>query len=291
MDKRKIDKLIEENFDSLPRVLQQAARFAIANPTDLALDSMRTVAKKAGVQPASMVRFVQKLGFDTYESFREPFKVWLAEHNASPLIGRASALRKGPHGDANAQLLNELYDTETKNLADTLGPERYDDIARALAHLQKARRIFVLGLRSLFSAAYYFNYVCGMFLDNVTLVSSTGGTFADDLRRIDERDVLLAFSYHPYTQDALRAIEFGAKQGAVVVVITDSQVAPAAPHSSVLLIAPNATPSLLPSVIPALAMAQTLAALLLANSDEDSLKEIAKSEGQLRHFNVYLPDR
>lgn len=290
MDKQAVDKLIESQFESLSRVLQQAARFVIDNPAEIALDSMRGVARKADVQPGTMLRLARQLGFDNYEAFRELYRAWLADHN-SPLFGRASALRRGPHGDANAELLNQLYNSESKNLAETVGPERYAQIAAALALLQNARRIYVMGLRSLFSAAYYFNYVCGMFLENVTLVSSTGGTFADELRRIDERDVLLAFSYHPYTQDALRAIQFAASKNASVVAITDSLVAPAAAHASVLLLAPNATPSLLPSVIPALAMAQTLAALLLANSSEESLDEIARSESQLRHFNVYLPGK
>jgi DNA-binding MurR/RpiR family transcriptional regulator len=287
MDKQAIDKLIESNFESLTRVLQQAAKFAIDNPNEIALNSMRSVARQAGVQPPTMFRLAQQLGFENYESFREHYRIWLADHN-SPLAGRANALRSGPHGDANAELLAQLYDTESINLADTLGPERYEQITAALHHLQSARKIYVMGLRSLFSAAFYFNYVCGMFLENVTLVSSTGGTFADDLRRISDKDVLLAFSYHPYTQDALRAIEFSALKGAKVIAITDSIVAPAAAHATTILLAPNTSPSLLPSVIPALAMAQTLAALLLANSNEDSLKEIGISENQLRHFNVYL---
>lgn len=288
MDKQAIDKLIEAEFEMLPRVLQQAARFVIGNPNEVALESMRSVARKAGVQPAAMLRLARQLGFDSYDAYREHYRTWLANHN-SPLAGRASALRRGPHGDANSGLLSELYNTEAKNLAETLGPERYEQITAALGYLQNARRIYVMGLRSLFSAAYYFNYVCGMFMDNITLVSSTGGTFADELRRIDERDVLLAFSYHPYTQDSMRAIEFASSKNAKIVAITDSQVAPVAAHAVVLLLAPNATPSLLPSVTPALAMSQTLAALLLANCGEESLEEIARSESQLKHFNVYLP--
>lgn len=59
MDKQQIEKLIEAEFDSLPRVLQQAARFVITNPTEVALDSMRGVARKAGVQPAAMLRLAR----------------------------------------------------------------------------------------------------------------------------------------------------------------------------------------------------------------------------------------
>lgn len=290
MDKHQIEKLIESEFDSLPRVLQQAARFVITNPTEVALDSMRGVARKAGVQPAAMLRLARQLSFDNYEAFRERFRVWLADRD-SPLTDRAKALRQGPHGDANAELMSLWLDAESRNLAQTLGPEKHASISEALVLLQQAKRIYVMGLRSLFSAAFYFNYTCSMFMDNVTMVTSIGGTFADELRRINDLDVLLVFSYHPYTQDSLKAISFATERGAKIITVTDTPVAPTAPSADCVLLAPNSTPSLLPSVLPALAISQTLAALLIANSAETSMLEIANSEAQLRHFSVYVTER
>ncbi|MCJ9712309.1 MurR/RpiR family transcriptional regulator, partial [Bordetella hinzii] len=52
----------------------------------------------------------------------------------------------------------------------------------------------------------------------------------------------------------------------------------------------NATPSLFPSVVPALAVAQTLVALLVASGGRANLREIEKSEAQLKEFAVYLKD-
>lgn len=290
MDKQQIEKLIESEFDSLPRVLQQAARFVITNPTEVALDSMRGVARKAGVQPAAMLRLARQLSFDNYETFRERFRVWLADRD-SPLTDRAKALRQGPHGDANAELMSLWLDAESRNLAQTLGPEKHASISEALVMLQQAKRIYVMGLRSLFSAAFYFNYTCSMFMDNVAMVTSIGGTFADELRRINDLDVLLVFSYHPYTQDSLKAISFATERGAKIITVTDTPIAPTAPSADCVLLAPNSTPSLLPSVLPALAISQTLAALLIANSAETSMLEIANSEAQLRHFSVYVKER
>jgi DNA-binding MurR/RpiR family transcriptional regulator len=44
---------------------------------------------------------------------------------------------------------------------------------------------------------------------------------------------------------------------------------------------------LFPSVLPALAVAQALVALLVANSGDETLREIANSEAQLQGFSVY----
>jgi len=54
-----------------------------------------------------------------------------------------------------------------------------------------------------------------------------------------------------------------------------------------LLLVASDTPSLFPSVVPALSIAQTLAAMLVAHSGKESLREIANSEAQLQRFGVY----
>jgi DNA-binding MurR/RpiR family transcriptional regulator len=287
MDKHQLDKLIEETFQTLTPTLQRAARFILDHPKDVALQSMRTVATMAKLQPASMLRLARQLGFGGYEEMRDCFRHWLTEGD-SMFTQRADALRKRSHGDQNTGLIREMLSAEQSNLEDTFSPERYKQILAAHTQLTAARHIYVVGLRSLFPAAYYFSYVCGMFLNNTTLLSGVGGVFADELRRIGPDDVIVVFSYHPYAQDALRAVEFSREHNAKVIAITDSTVSPVAGLSDVLIVVRNTTPSLFPSVVPALAVSQTLAALLVANSSEDSLQQIANSEEQLKRFNVYI---
>ncbi|PTN48579.1 MurR/RpiR family transcriptional regulator, partial [Achromobacter xylosoxidans] len=130
-----------------------------------------------------------------------------------------------------------------------------------------------------------------MFLDKVTLLSGVGGTLADELRRIGPDDALVAFSQAPYAQAAVTAVEFARERGAGVVAVTDSAVSPIAPGAKALLLVANDTPSLFPSVVPALSIAQTLAAMLVAHSGEESLREIGNSEAQLQRFGVYAEKR
>ena len=287
MDKQQLDKLIEESFQTLTPTLQRAARFILDHPKDVALQSMRTVATMAKLQPASMLRLARQLGFGGYEELRDCFRQWLTDRD-SMFTQRADALRKRSHGDQNTGLISEMLKAEQGNLEETFSPERYEQILAAHTVLTNARQIYVVGLRSLFPAAYYFSYVCGMFLNNTTLLSGVGGAFADELRRIGPGDALVVFSYHPYAQDALRAVQFSRERKAKVIAITDSTVSPIAGPSDVLIVARNTTPSLFPSVVPALAVSQTLAALLVANGSEDSAQQIANSEAQLKKFSVYI---
>ncbi|PLC53254.1 transcriptional regulator [Pollutimonas nitritireducens] len=287
MDKRTVDKLIEEHYSSLPPTLQRAARFAIDNPKSIALNSMRAVAAEAGLQPSAMHRLARQLGFDGYEALRSVYRDWLAQ-GAGTFAQRATVLQQRGTRDKAESLVQELVHSDCGNLQSMLEPTTLDAIRSACDVLASAPHIYVAGLRSLFPAAFYFNYACSMFQHNTTLLSGIAGTFADDLRRAGPDDALLVFSYEPYARDAVSALRFARERGLRIVSITDSVLSPIAAQATALIVAANATPSLFPSVVPALSIAQTLVALLVARGGRASLQEIEKSEAQLREFAVYL---
>ena len=68
-----IARLLAE-FDSLPGQLQLCARYIIDHPHEVGLQSMRTLATNAEVQPNSFVRLARHLGFEGYEAMRERFR-------------------------------------------------------------------------------------------------------------------------------------------------------------------------------------------------------------------------
>src|SRR5690606_31343330 len=273
MNKSAVDKLIEKQYDALPPTLQRAARYVIDNPQAVALHSMRTAAAEAGLQPSAMHRLARHLGFDGYEALRTVYRNWLA-NGAGSFSQRATALQQRGARDKTESLVRELVHADSGNLQSLLDPAGLDAIRAAADVLAGARHIYVAGLRSLFPAAFYFNYACGLFKHNTTLLSGIAGTFADDLRRAGPDDALVVFSYEPYARDAVSAVRFARGRGLRVVSVTDSVVSPIAARAAALIVVANATPSLFPSVVPALSVAQTLVALLVARGGRASLQEI-----------------
>ncbi|SAI66174.1 transcriptional regulator [Bordetella ansorpii] len=290
MDKRSLDKLIEARYASLPATLQRAARHAVDHPKDLALHSMRTVAANAGLQASAMHRLARQLGFEGYEAMRAVYREWLAQ-GAGSFSDRATDLQRRGAGRQAEPLLRDLLEADGRNLAQMREPVVLHGLEAARDVLADARRIYVVGLRSLFPAAFYFNYACGMFQQNTTLLTGMGGIFADELRGAGPQDAMVVFSYEPYARDTVSAVAYARELGVRIVSVTDSTVSPIAAQARALVVVPNATPSLFPSVVPALAVAQALAALLLAGAGEAGLREVARSEAQLRQFSVYQDGR
>jgi DNA-binding MurR/RpiR family transcriptional regulator len=284
--KEEVEKLISERYQSLPPKLKVAARHVLDAPKDIAIQSMRSVAADAKLQPATMLRFARELGFDSYESFRALYVSWLSS-NEMTFVARAKTLRKRRVNDGQEKLFAEMYDMEVVSLDRTLGAANAAAFEAARKLLIAARQFYVLGLRSLFPAAYYLDYACRLFSDKSVLVTGIGGAIADELRRATAKDVLVVFSFEPYARLTVEAVQYAAERNVKIVAVTDSIVSPIAENASVVLLAPNAGPALVPSILPAMAAAQALANLMVTAGGAATLSEIARSDAQLQRLHAY----
>ncbi len=287
------EKILADLQDVYPRLspqLRQAAHYLIDRPDEIAFTSMRQIADRADVQPATMVRLAQAIGFDGYEAMREPFRDALRRQpagfgqRARNLLARTSRRRRGR---ALAQLANEMVAADRDNLAASLEAIGSDELADAANALAEARRIYVVGQRSLFPAAFYVHYACSMFREDMILMDGNGGTFADTLRGVTDEDAMLVFSFDPYSRGAVEAAEFAAGRGATIVAVTDSLVSPLASLTKHMLLVGTDTPALFKSVVPVLSIAQVLVAQILAQGGQSALTSVAESEHQLEAFGAY----
>ncbi len=270
--------------------LRRAARYLIERPDEIAFTSMRKLAERADVQPATMVRLAQAIGFDGYESFRAPFRAEMHDQPAG-MGARARKLlaRTGRRGGgrALARLAGEMIAADRENLSlslEAIGTEELADAARVLAG---SRRIYVVGQRSLYSAAFYVWYACSLFRDDVVLVDGKGGTFADGFRGMTEDDAMLVFGFEPYTRGTIEAASLAASRGAAIVAVTDSLVSPLSALTRHMLLVGTDTPALFRSVVPAMTVSQVLVAQILAQGGQDALSGLTESEELLEGFETY----
>ena len=284
-----IDELIEQRFGDLSPRLQQAARYIIDNAQQVALSSMRTVAACADVDPSTMVRLAQELGFSGYQDLRALFRDKMIA-NGGAWAGRARRIQTRKETSSSLLLVTELLEQDQANLERTFSAENMAALERATQLINSARSVFVVGLRSLYPIAFYFHYASRLFNAKTVLLTGTGGTFADDLRLARRDDVMLVFSYRPYARDAVRAVDYIKNQGAKVIAVTDSKVSPIAKAAEIAIVVSNSSASLLPTVMPFLAIAQALATLMVSEGSKAAIQQIARSERQLQSFRVYHDD-
>ena len=73
-DFRELRTLILERRDRLPKRLVQVADFAIHHPQEIAFGRVAELARKAQVQPSTMIRFAQALGYSGFSDLQLVFQ-------------------------------------------------------------------------------------------------------------------------------------------------------------------------------------------------------------------------
>ena len=274
-----------ESFSGLTPELQKAAKFILDHPEDVGLHSMRTVAKNAGVNPATVSRLSKSLGYTEYELMRRPFRNRLRTSEPGFSSQLEDVQKRG--ADDMRALFEDLRAQELQNIQKSLSDEQYHVLVDAVETLWSSRRIYVLGLRGSYAPAFLFHYAFQLFRDRCHLLETSAGIFADQLRGIGEQDSMLVISFPPYTQLTIDAVEYAAESGVKIVAITDSVISPAADAAVQTIITHNNSASFYHSYTAVVAVCQALIALLVAKSGADSRKVIAEAEKQLSRISAY----
>lgn len=278
---------LTEAFDALPPQLQEAARWMLDHPADVALLTTREQAKRAGLQPATLTRLAQRLGFEGYDAIRQVFAAALRERPES-FRGRAADLIVRRDDQGEAALAQDLFAALGDHLRGLSAPDSIARLTRAATLLANARQVFCLGLRSSFPAAYMLDYIHALIGEPSTLVDMAGGRGIDALRAAGPGDVLVVVTVDPYTRQTIQAAEFARTRGATILAITDSLHAPIAALAEHLVLVRTETPSFFHTMTPAFAVVECLAALITAARGDKALAAIADGEAQLAAFDTFL---
>ena len=283
-----VSKALEQRFEALSPQMKKAAGYLMEHPADVALYSMREVAKRAAIPPGTLLRLSSNLGFGSYVALREVYQNGLRGGQGEvPFSERARDLQRSARAKSGADLVRRVAATEIENIEKTFTANEQATLDRVVKLIESADRVYVLGQRSCFPAAFFCNYVLQVFRSTSVLLDGHGGTFVDELRGIRRRDVLIAISIQPYTAEVIRAAEFARREGASVVAITDSRLSPLRSRATESLLTVTRSASFFHSILAVLALIQALIALLAARGGDRTLAEIARSEKQLEWFHAY----
>lgn len=217
----------------LPKRLTQVASFALAMPDEIALGTVASIAEKAGVQPSTLVRFSQAVGFAGFSDLQSLFRERLRNH-VSNYDERLLSLRaSGGEASKTAAFFDGFCAAAARSITalhDQIDLAAVEDAARLLAG---AETIYLIAQRRSFPVTSYVNYALGKLGVRSVLVGSAAGTDPETLAFASPRDAALAVSFTPYAPATVAFARQVAGQGTPLAVITDSPFSPLVPEARV----------------------------------------------------------
>lgn len=225
---------IAENYPTLSRQLQKIARFVLEYPEDMALETVAVIAGRASVQPSSMIRFAQALGFDGFSDMQQVFRTLLVTRPGN-YRDRIETLRRQSEvdgADPGAVLADSVE--ESIHALHLLGENTVtEDLNRAIELLADANDIYVLAERRAFPVAFYLTYAIGRLDRTVHLLDGVGGMLNQQARNIKPQDAVIVISFPPYSPTVVEMLAEQSQRGVTTVSITDSAVSPIAMEATV----------------------------------------------------------
>lgn len=192
---------------------------------DLPLNSAAELAQEVGVNPSSVTRFAQTLGYRGYPDLQRAVRAELrARHAPRPLPAES-------HAAAHWQREIDAFQAVMRQPESAL-----DDLTR---HLAQARRVYVTGARGSAAAASYAAHLWHAVRPDVHLL--TGPVLAHPEAWLDAgpADLLVAFTVRRYAQSTTALAGRFLGRGVPLALVTDSPVAPHARQAARLLVLPT----------------------------------------------------
>ncbi len=187
----------------LPKRLAQVADFSIAEPDEIAFGTVASVATLARVQPSTLVRFAQALGYAGFSDLQTVFRSRLRDRWPD-YQERLKALRGevGSRGGA-VDLLNGFVETSVNSVLRLCETVSQDALERAVEALAKARTIYLLGFRRSFPVSAFLAYAFGQLGIDAVIVDNTGDMASEQIGSAGPEDAVLAISFISYSPTTL----------------------------------------------------------------------------------------
>ena len=253
-----------ERRASLPKRLIQVADFALARPQEIAFGRVADVAALAGVQPSTLIRFAQALGYSGFSQMQAVFldharERWPDYHERMDALGD-----RGVQGRDASELLRGFMRASTESVERLAATIDDGSLHRAVECLVGAATIYLLGTRRAFPVTAYLSYALRRLGVRCELVEQAGGLGPEQMALLSSDDVLLAVSFTPYAPLTLELATQVQRRGVPVVAVTDSPFSPLTRIAAVWLEVVEADHAAFRSLAGTFAVAATLAVAVAA---------------------------
>jgi DNA-binding MurR/RpiR family transcriptional regulator len=217
----------------LPRRLLQVADFALRHPEEMALGTAASIAARAQVQPSTVVRFAQALGYQGFSELQNVFRARIRDRWPEP-PERLHRLQSG-ESDAPASDLDGFIAAAQSSLGRLHEAMPAAEIGRAARLLSRARTVYILGTRRSYPIVDYLGYAFATLGVSALPIDSMSGLARERSALAEPADAVLAVSFTPYAPTTGELAGAAVRRGVPLVAITDSPLAPLAQIARVMI--------------------------------------------------------
>lgn len=273
---------IQSQYTRFSKGQKLIAQYILKNYDKVAFMTACKLGETVGVSESTVVRFANALGYSGYPKLQDALQELIK--NKLTTVQRVDMIKE--FNDDSA-ILKKIVKSDMDNIKDTLDGIDEKAFEEAANRILKAKRIYIVGMRSSFTIAQYLGFYLGIILDSVHVIRTDMGDAFEQVVKINEDDVLIAVSFPRYSKKSYQIVSYAKEKGAHIVSLTDSLFAPVASFTDNLLLVKSNMASFVDSLVPALSIANALIVSVGMKEKEDIKQHFDDLEAIWEKYSVY----
>lgn len=222
---------IKSRYDSLPKNQKKIADFFIDNFDRIPFLSVHQASEATGLSVASIVRFSQRIGFSGYMELRDEIAASLQNQLSNKEIYPLFELNK-----PNDDILTSVANLDIKNINQTLSLIERDNFNNTIEMILNSKRVFTSGLGISYLLAEILAYQLTQVAVDASVFKHTYSLFHEQVLFLDKDDLIISFSFPPYSKETVDAAQFAAQKNIKTIAITNAEASPISFFSAATLI-------------------------------------------------------
>ena len=270
---------IQSQYTRLSKGQKLIAQYILNNYDKVAFMTACKLGETVGVSESTVVRFANALGYSGYPKLQAALQELIK--NKLTTVQRVEMAHD--YSDDFA-ILNKVLKSDIESTLEEIDERAFKEASNKLL---RARKIYILGMRSSFVVAQYLGFYLDIILDNVHIIRMDMGDAFEQIVRINEEDVIVAISFPRYSKKSYQIVNYAKEKGAHVISLTDSLFAPVASLADNTLLVKSNMASFVDSLVPALSISNALAISVGMKEKEDIKQHFDDLEQIWKRYSVY----
>lgn len=275
--------ILQEKEPSFSKGQKRIARYITEAYDKAAFMTANRLGKTVGVSESTVVRFAVDLGFDGYPSMQKAMQEMVLNRLTS--VQRLE-VASGRIGDQD--VVSMVLHSDMEKLRQTSETVDRESFRQAVNAILKAKRVYILGVRSVAPLANFLGYYLNYMFNNVHVISGvSAGEMFEKIVSVNADDVVIAFSFPRYSASTTKGAQFCRSAGATVIGVTDSCLSPLGQCSDHVLLAKSDMVSLVDSIVAPLSLVNALIVAVASRREKELAQTFSTLERIWDEYDVY----
>ena len=275
--------ILQEKEPTFSKGQKRIARYITDSYDKAAFMTANRLGKTVGVSESTVVRFAVDLGFDGYPSMQKAMREMVLNRLTSVQRIEVANNRFGDQDVVSMVLHSDME--KLRQTSETISREEFNAAVDAIL---KAKRVYILGVRSVAPLANFLGHYLNYMFNNVHVISGfSAGEMFEKIVGVNADDVIIAFSFPRYSASTTKGARYCRSTGATVIGITDSKESPLGQCCDHVLLAKSDMVSLVDSLVAPLSLVNALIVAIASRREKELSQTFANLERIWDEYGVY----